>query len=86
MANSHRSYNEHNEIYENPFGLTDKQRDTIQMLVNGYSQKHIAQFHGVSAPAIKGRMDMIRMKMDVPTTIQAVVLWVREVEFAEVAA
>ena len=83
MANQVRTYNEHNEIYENPFGLTNKQRDTIQMVVNGYSQKRIAELHGVSEPAIKDRMFWIRMKMDVSSTLQAVVTWVREVEFAD---
>jgi DNA-binding NarL/FixJ family response regulator len=78
-----RTYNEHNEIHENPFGLTNKQRDTIQMLANGYSQKDVAKMQGVSWAAIKDRMFWIRMRMDVDTTLQAVVLWIREVEFAD---
>jgi DNA-binding NarL/FixJ family response regulator len=63
--------------------LTNKQRDTIQMLANGYSQKDIAKMHGVSWAAIKDRMFWIRMKLDVDTTLQAVAVWIREVEFAD---
>lgn len=76
-------YRGYKETLVNPFGLTNVQVTTIQMLTNGYSQKDVARMQCVSLGAIKDRMSEIRMKLDVDTTLQAVAMWIREVEFAD---
>lgn len=78
-----RTREEKVEAVENPFGLTNKQRDTIQMLANGYSQQDVAKMQCVSLGSIKERLWWIRTRMGVDTTLQAVALWIREVEFAD---
>jgi DNA-binding NarL/FixJ family response regulator len=78
-----RSYNEEHETHNNPFGLTNLQVQTIQLVANGYAQADVARLLHISLGAVKERMTMIRAKMDVDTSLQAAVLWIREVEFAE---
>lgn len=75
-----RSYNEQYEISVNPFGLTNVQVQTMQVMCNGYSTKGAAKVLHVSEGSVKERLAMIRSKMDVDTTLQAAVMWVREVE------
>lgn len=70
----------------NPFGLSDVQVQTIQMVVNGYSQPQAARMLNVSLGSVKDRMHWIRLRMGVDTTLQAAVLWVREVECGDRAA
>ena len=69
--------------HQNPFGLTNRERDILQMATNGYSQRDVAKFCNVTEATVKFHMGNVRMKMDASTTLQAVVTWIREVEFAD---
>ena len=70
------------ECERNPYGLTDAQVQTITMIANGYTQAQVATFEYIALSTVKERLTMIRSKMDCDSTLQAAVMWVREVENA----
>jgi DNA-binding CsgD family transcriptional regulator len=69
--------------HQNPFGLTNRERDILQMMTNGYSYKEVAKLSYLAESTVKFHMENVRFKMEASTTLQAVVTWIREVEYGD---
>jgi len=54
------------EISES-FGLTPRERETVQFLVEGFTTKEIAQRMGISANTVKAFIRLVMVKMGVST-------------------
>ena len=49
------------------FGLTRRERDTVQFLLEGFTSKEIAQRMNISANTVKAFIRLVMAKMDVST-------------------
>lgn len=63
----------------NPFGLTKREVDIIQLVANGYTNDEVAKYLHLSVGSVKAGLHNVCKKMDVRNRVEAAVLWIIEV-------
>lgn len=69
-----------------PFGLTPREKEVVGLIVDGLSNTEIAAVLFVSVETVRSHRISIRAKMDCRNGVEIAVRWLREVEYAVVAA